>query len=252
MILIKKNQIDNFIKSGAILRASLETVILALKPGVTTWSLNEIAEEEIRKRGARPSFLNYSADSSNNFPAALCVSINDEVVHGVPRRDISVRDGDVVSLDLGVEYKGMFTDMALSKVVGKCPDKSSSRLVNATEKALACAISKAKAGNRIGDISHQVEEIAKESGYDVVKQLVGHGIGSKPHLDPQVPNYGRPGQGEILVPGLAIAIEPMIVDGNPDVYTDSDGWTVKTKDQSRAAHFEKTVLIMERKTIIIT
>jgi methionyl aminopeptidase len=252
MDLIAENKLVDFLKSGEILNKSLTETADALKPGVTLMALNDIAEESIRKKGGRPSFLNYSSDGSKNFPASLCVSINDAVVHGIPKDGVSLRNGDIVSLDLGVEFNGMYTDMALTKIVGKAKNRSDSNLVEATRKSLCEAITHLYPGNRIGDVGNAIEETANKHGFCVVKSLVGHGIGESPHQDPQVPNYGKKGTGGVLCEGLALAIEPMLVDGRAEVYTDTDGWTVRTKSGGKSAHFEKTILITKGEPIIVT
>ncbi|OGD64373.1 type I methionyl aminopeptidase [Candidatus Berkelbacteria bacterium RIFOXYA2_FULL_43_10] len=252
MNLIADRKLDDFLNGGKILRESLIETADAAKPGVTLLALNNIAEESIRKRGGRPSFLNYSSDGSRNFPASLCVSINDAVVHGIPKAGISLRDGDVVSLDLGVEFRGMYTDMAETMIVGQPKNKSDINLIEATKKSLEKAIALAYVGRRIGDIGNAIEEIATQSGFCVVKSLVGHGIGEAPHQDPQVPNFGKKGTGDVLLPGVALAIEPMLVDGKAEVYTDIDGWTVRTKSGNKSAHFEKTILITKKDPIVVT
>lgn len=252
MNLIAKNKLVNFLKSGEILNESLTETANAVKPGVTLMALNDIAEESIRKKGGRPSFLNYSSDGSKNFPASLCISVNDAVVHGIPKSGVSLRDGDIVSLDLGVEFGGMYTDMALTIIVGKAKNRSDSNLIEATRKSLYEAITCSQQGSRIGDIGNAIEETANKYGFCVVKSLVGHGIGESPHQDPQVPNYGKKGTGEVLCEGMALAIEPMLVNGTAEVYTDADGWTVRTRNGKNSAHFEKTILITKGEPIIVT
>lgn len=249
-LVLTPSEIKDLKICGKILARALKEVASAVKPGISTATLDKIAEEAVRRQGARPSFLNYG-ESDNPFPASLCVSVNDEVVHGIPSKDKVVRDGDIVSLDLGAEYNGVFTDAATSTIAGKARPEDI-RLLKITEEALHLGLNAAYAGAKTGDIGHKIQRYVESNGLYVVKALVGHGIGLAPHQDPQVPNFGRAGEGDILVPDMAIAIEPMVNVGTTDVRCAQDGWTVKTYDGKRSAHFEHTVLITQGKPLIIT
>lgn len=237
-------------KSGEILRNALNEVVLSIKPGISSVSLDQIAESSIRKQGGVPSFKNYGDERP--FPAALCVSINDEIVHGIPSATKVVREGDIVSVDLGVNYRGMNTDMAKSVIAGKPQNKTDVKLLKVTEAALLAGIAEAHAGKTTGDVGYAVQKVAEKDGFNVVRALVGHGVGKEVHSDPQVPNFGQKGEGTVLVAGIAIAIEPMVVIGKYDIKTSSDGWSVYTIDGERSAHFEHTILIGEKKSEIIT
>ena len=216
-----------------------------IKPGITTKRLNDLAEEYIKSRGATPSFKGY-----DGFPAAICTSINDEVVHGIPS-DRKLQEGDIISLDIGACYKGYHGDSAWTYAVGEVdPDKA--YLMEHTEKALYEGIKQVKIGNHIGDIAHAIEEYAKLHHLGVVKELVGHGVGTSVHEDPEVPNYGTKGTGPRLRAGMVIAIEPMLTLGSPDVYIDDNDWTVISEDGSCAAHYEHTIAVTEDGVLILT
>ena len=249
-LILNDQEIKNLAVCGRILATALRKTASAVKPGISASSLNKIAEQEIRRQGAKPSFLNYG-DETNPFPPSLCVSINDEVVHGIPGKDKIIREGDIVSLDLGAGYGGVYTDMARSVVAGKA-SPADIKLIRVAEEALNIGIGMATAGAMTGDIGSKIQQFVESNGYFVVKALVGHGIGLKPHQDPQVPNYGRAGEGDRLEAGMAIAIEPMVNIGTSDVRCAADGWTVKTYDGKRSAHAEHTVLITDGKPLIIT
>jgi methionyl aminopeptidase len=216
---------------------TLEVLAKAAQPGVTTRELDRIAREQIEKLGAKPAFLGY-----RGFPATLCISVNDEVIHGIPgpRR---VKDGDIVSLDLGAIVDGYFGDSARTVGVGTVSPEAQA-LMKITEEALHKGIEQCHPGKRVGDISHAVQRHAEEKGYSVVRDFVGHGIGTSLHEDPQVPNYGSPGRKERLVPGMCLAIEPMLNIGGPEVKTLADDWTTVTVDHSLSAHFELSVAIL--------
>ena len=249
-IVLTPDQIQNLKTSGKILSTALNEVVAALKPGISSHTLDKIAESSIRRQGGKPSFLNYG-DRENPFPSSLCVSINHEVVHGLPKSDKIVRSGDIVSLDLGAGYKGVYTDMAKSLIVGKA-DPEYHRLLKVTEEALYIGISQATAGAWTGDIGSKIQKFVESQGYGVVKALVGHGIGLAPHQAPQVPNFGKEGTGDQLQENSAIAIEPMVNIGSGDVRSSSDGWTVKTYDGKCSAHFEHTILITKGKPLVVT
>ncbi|PYQ12093.1 MAG: type I methionyl aminopeptidase [Acidobacteria bacterium] len=216
---------------------TLEVLARAAEPGVTTKELDRIARDQIAKAGARPAFLGY-----RGYPATLCISVNEEVVHGIPG-DRRLQDGDVVGLDLGCVVDGFYGDAARTVGVGRVSDEAR-RLMSVTEEALHAGISMCRPGNRVGDIGHAVQRRAEAEGFSVVREFVGHGIGTSLHEDPQVPNYGPPGRRERLVPGMCLAIEPMVNAGRSDVRVLDDGWTAVTTDGSLSAHFELSVAIM--------
>jgi len=251
-MILNSQEIEILKVSGKILSNSLKKVVLGVKPGIKASELNRIAEEEIRRQGAKPAFLNYPPDSDNPFPYSLCVSVNHEVVHGLASDTKVLKEGDIVGLDLGANYKGIFTDMAKSVIVGKAKSQKDIELLKVTEEALRVGIEHAVAGKKTGDIGYAIETYVKSKGYDVVRSLVGHGVGHSPHEDPQVPNFGYQNKGDLLVKNMAIAIEPMVVVGKHEVRTGKDGWTVLTADYKNAAHFEHTVLITDKKPVIIT
>jgi len=217
--------------------------------GVTTGDLDRITEEEIRKRGAIPAFKGYQV-GDQIFPASLCASRNEEIVHGIPN-DVPLNDGDLISLDFGLHYGGYYADSAFSVVVGK-QDPRLTALLDVTERALYEAIALAVPGNRVGDIGHHVQKLCESHGYGVVRDFVGHGIGRRLHEDPAVPNFGKAGTGVPLKPGMCIAIEPMVTLGTWEAEILDDGWTVVTADRSISAHFEHTVLITQMEPEILT
>jgi len=217
----------------------------AVVPGVTTGELDALARRLIGERGAKPSFLGY-----RGYPAAICISVNDEVIHGIPGRRV-VMPGDVVSLDVGVYYNGFHGDSATTVMVGVAnPDVV--RLVETTKRALAAAVAAVRPGGRLSDVSHAVESIARASGCSVVRDFVGHGVGRHLHEDPQIPNYGAPGCGPVLRPGMTLAIEPMVNLGSSDVVVLDDKWTVVTRDGKPSAHFEHTVAVLEERAEVLT
>lgn len=245
-----KADIRKIREGGKILRQILAGAAKLARPGISTWELDRYAEKEILKAGGRPSFKNYGS-RENPFPAALCASVNSVVVHGIPSKKTILRAGDIVGLDIGMQYKGLYTDTAITVPVGKI-SADAARLLSATKRALERGIGRAKAGNRIGDIAAAVENIAKAEGLGVVRDLVGHGVGYDLHEDPQVPNYGKAGSGELLAEGMVIAIEPMFTLGAYKLKVDDDGWTVRTADGSLAAHFEHTVAVGKNGAEILT
>jgi methionyl aminopeptidase len=225
------------IKDAAQLVAmTLAHVSQQAKPGVTTAELDRIAEEFIRSHGGRPAFKGY-----RGFPASICPSVNEEVVHAIPGPR-ELKAGDILGLDVGVEKGGYYADAAVTVPVGEVSE-TAKRLLEVTRGALAAGVAQAKAGNRVGDISHAIQSYVESKGFSVVRSLVGHGIGREMHEEPQVPNYGPPDRGPKLMAGQVLAIEPMVNVGGPDVVTLDDGWTVVTKDASLSAHFEHTVAI---------
>jgi methionyl aminopeptidase len=208
------------------------------KPGITTAELDHKADEFIRAGGGRPCFLGYMG-----YPASICISVNDEVVHGIPGTRV-IRDGDIVGVDVGVVMDGYNGDAAITFAVGEVPEPVR-RLLQVTEECLLAGIDAFQPGNRLGDVGYAIQSLAESHGYGVVRSLVGHGIGEKLHEDPQVPNFGKPGTGQKLRPGMVCAIEPMITMGGWEVETMADQWTIMTKDRSLAAHFEHTVALWE-------
>lgn len=235
-------------KHHARILNELEELII---PGISALELNAAAEEKVRAIGAEPSFLNYQPDYTYPlYPASLCVSINEEVVHGIPTAEMIIREGDIVSIDLGLKYKGLFTDSARTIIVGEV-SKEKEQLVQDTREALMLGINAAQPGNTVGDIGHAIESF-NAGRYGNVKELSGHGVGIAVHEDPYVPNYGKPGTGATLKPGMIIAIEPMFNLGTSDVNFHDDGYTVSTRDGAVSAHVEHTVLITENGPEILT
>jgi methionyl aminopeptidase len=234
-------------RGGQILGATVAMLRREVKPGMTTWQLDELAEAFIRSHaGATPSFKGLYG-----FPGSVCVSINEEIVHGIPSRKRTLNDGDIISIDVGVKYEGYHTDSATTVAVGTVPDESQ-RLLDVTQRALEAGIGAAQPGNHVGDIGAAIQAVVETSGFSIVRDLVGHGIGVAFHEEPQVPNYGKPKRGTKLTPGLTIAIEPMVNVGGPTTRTMPDRWTVVTVDGSRSAHFEHTVAITEAGPRILT
>jgi methionyl aminopeptidase len=239
MIQLKSaREIDIMAEGGRILAATVEKLRQAVRPGISTAELDGIADSFIRSHeGAVPAFKGLYG-----FPGSICASINHEIVHGIPSPKRVLKEGDIISLDVGVGYRGYFTDSATTVAVGKI-DAKTAKLLEVTKQALDAGIAAAKLGNHIGDIGAAVQEVVEASGFTVVRDLVGHGIGVGFHEEPQVPNYGKPKRKEKLVPGLTIAIEPMVNAGGPATKTLADKWTIVTVDGSRSAHFEHTVAI---------
>ncbi len=237
MIILKTpNEIALMAKASRVVAEALEVLKSAAKPGVTTDELDRLAEAEIRSRGALPAFKGY-----RNYPKTLCVSVNEQVVHGIPSKRV-LKDGDIVGLDLGAIVGGFYGDSAVTIAVGRIDEKAAT-LVRVTEESLSLAIQQARVGNRLSDISHAVQQHVEAAGYSVVTEFVGHGIGRQLHEEPQVPNYGKPGQGPRLQPGMVLAIEPMVNMGGSAVRVLDDRWTAVTVDGSLSAHFEHTIAI---------
>jgi methionyl aminopeptidase len=249
--LIKTQEEINIIaEGGRLLHDVLYATAGNVRPGVSTWELNEFAEQEIMRAGGRPSFKGYG-DKKNPFPAGLCTSVNSVVVHGIPSRGVLLRDGDIISLDIGMEYKGLFTDTAITVTVGKVSD-TAKKLIDITKKSLAAAISQVRAGGTIGDIGFITQKVAEDAGFSVVRDLVGHGVGYEVHEDPAVPNFGKKGKGETLKEGMVLAIEPMLCEHDHFVVFEPDGWTISTKDGGLSAHFEHTIAITKNGAKILT
>jgi methionyl aminopeptidase len=231
----------------------LDTVSAAVAPGVSTGDLEDLARALIKEGGDTAAFLGYTPDGARrSYPAALCISINDAIVHGIPNENpYVIQDGDVVSIDLGLVHDGLITDSARTVIAGT-GDEVARRLVEATEQALAAGVGAVSPGGRVGDIGAAILASAKRSGFRIVEGLAGHGVGYAVHEDPFVPNTGKKGTGERLVPGLVIAIEPMLTPGNGRIVLDKDGYTYRTQDQSLSAHAEHTVLVTESEVIVLT
>ena len=252
MAIIKTREETEILReSGRRLATILDEVIQSVRPGITPIKLDRIAERLIREGGDEPAFLHYQPKSAQSpYPAALCVSANGNVVHGVPGNQ-ALKEGDIVGLDLGLGHTGMITDMAVTVPVGVV-DKGAIKLMEVTQKALDVGIKEARAGNRVGDIGHAIESFVKSSGLSIVRELGGHGVGHKLHEDPFIPNFGQKGTGAKLVPGMVLAIEPIVNEGSREVVTTEDGHTIRTKDGKRSAHFEHTILITKKGAEIIT
>jgi methionyl aminopeptidase len=233
--------------SGRMLAAVLQLLKTRVQPGIATQELADIAKAELEKLGGEPAFLGYQG-----FPAVICISVNDEVVHGIPRKDKIIADGDIVSLDFGVRYEGMITDAAISVIAGRPKQKRHIELVERTATALQIGIDQLHGQVRTGDIGGAIETYLKKYKYGIVRDLVGHGVGHNLHEDPNIPNYGRAGSGPWLEAGMTIAIEPMVTLGTDHVHVAEDNWTILTADGSWAAHFEHTVLITEKGAEILT
>lgn len=238
MVVLKtRREIELMREAGKISAMALKVAGEAVKPGVSTLEIDTVARKYIESQGAVPNFLGLYG-----FPATACISINNEVIHGIPSKDRILKEGDIVSIDLGARKNGYNGDNAATFAVGNVSDEAQ-RLIDTTREALYVGLKQAVPGNRIGDIGHAVQVYCEERGYGVVRDFVGHGIGKELHEDPSVPNYGSPGRGVRLLPGMTIAVEPMINQGTWEVDQLSDGWTVVTKDGKLAAHFEHTVAI---------
>ncbi|MGZ3513051.1 MAG: type I methionyl aminopeptidase [Thermodesulfobacteriota bacterium] len=246
MIIIKSpREIEQLKRSNAIVAEVFGKLKGMIVPGVTTRELDQIAEDYIRLKGARPAFKGY-----RGFPASLCTSINEEVVHGIPGQR-RLQEGDIIGLDVGVNYQGYFGDAAITFPVGEV-DVEAKRLLEVTEKALYIGIEKAKVGNRLFDISYAIQKWVESHEFSVVRDFVGHGIGRELHEDPQVPNFGAPHQGPRLEKGMVFSLEPMVNEGAYEVRVLSDGWTVVTADGKRSAHFEHTIALTENGAEILS
>ena len=247
MIHLKTDEeIELLRENNLLVSRALAEVGRHIRPGVTTAALNKIAEDFIRSHGAEPAFLGYSG-----YPAAACISVNEQVVHGIPSEQTVLKEGDVVSVDLGTFMKGFVGDSAYTFAVGEISEEAR-KLLEVTKEALYKGTEQAKAGNRVGDISAAVQSYAESFGYGVVRELEGHGLGRKMHEDPGVPNYGARGRGPLLKEGMVICIEPMITMGNKAVVFERDGWTVRTRDRKPAAHYEFAVAIRKNGPDVLT
>ena len=238
-------EIERIAAAGAVVAETIAHVGERIEPGITTLQLDRIAEDFIHSKGGVPTSLGY-----RGYPRAICISVNEVVVHGIPDERV-VEDGDLVTIDVGVTLDGAIADSAYTYGIGPV-DPEAQRLLDVARDALAAGIAQATPGNRIGDISHAVQTVVEHAGFSVVRSLVGHGVGRHYHEDPHVPNFGQPGRGPRLSEGMTIAIEPMITAGSPDVWLAEDGWTISTDDGSLSAHFEHTVAILPDGPRILT
>ncbi|NOY39753.1 MAG: type I methionyl aminopeptidase [Nitrospirae bacterium] len=247
MIIIKsRDEIKKMVKASEIVAEAILAIKGVIAPNVTTRELDQIAEEVIKSRGGKPAFKGY-----RGYPASICASVNSEVVHGIPSAAVRLKEGDIVSIDLGVSYKGYIGDAAVTVPVGKIPAETE-RLLRITEQALYMGIEKATPDNRVSDISNAIQRFVESNGYSVVKAFVGHGVGKSLHEEPQIPNFGPPGMGPVLKEGMTLAIEPMVNEGTYKVIILKDGWTAKTADGKLSAHFEHTVLVSKNHPRILT
>ncbi len=247
VVIKSASEIDKMRRAGKVVREVLELVRSLAKPGVTTMDLENAAEQRIRHLGAKPAFKGY-----HGFPAVLCTSINQEVVHGIPSAKRKLKEGDIVSVDCGAIIDGYFGDAAITVPVGEKVDPVTQKLLRVTQSSLEAGIAAVRPGAHLGDIGAAVQKVVEDAGFSVVVDFVGHGIGTQMHEDPQVPNYGERGQGMKLKTGMVIAIEPMVNVGSPDVKVLADGWTAVTSDGSMSAHFEHTVAVTDEGARILT
>lgn len=248
MIILKSpDEVAKMRVAGGIVAETIDRVLAAVEPGVSTADLDGVAEAFIRERKATPSFKGY-----RGFPASICASVNDEVVHGIPSPKRILKEGDVLSLDFGAIWDGYHADSAVTVFVGEPPSAEAEKLVRVTEEALEAGLSQIRPGGRLSDISHAVQQVVEGAGFSVVREYVGHGVGRSLHEDPQIPNYGLPGRGPELRPGLVVAVEPMVTMGDWKTRVLADDWTVVTADGSLAAHFEHTIAVTEDGREVLT
>ena len=233
-------------RAGRAVAATIDRLLEAVRPGMTTADLDRLAERSIRDQGCVPSFKGYKG-----FPASICTSVNEEVVHGIPGERV-VGDGDLLSLDVGAVWEGYHGDAAVSIFVGAAPDGRAADLVRVTEASLAAGIEHLRAGARISDVGHAVQQVVEAAGFSVVREYVGHGVGRALHEDPQIPNHGQPGRGPLIRPGLVVAVEPMVNMGDWRTEVLDDDWTVVTADGSLSAHFEHTIAVTEHGPEVLT
>ncbi len=253
MRLKSKEEIEVMREGGRRHARILSDLARMTKPGVSTLTLEEEALAMIREMGDKPAFLGYKPRGAKRpYPAALCVSINNEIVHGIPNEaERILREGDIVSIDLGLIHKGLITDSAITVSVGAIDDESR-KLIDVCKRALMAGIEAAQPGNAVGDIGAAVSEVVKNTGFSLAKDLAGHGVGFSVHEEPLVPNFGKRGKGKKLVAGMVLALEPMVNAGNSEIKVSPDGYTIKTRDGSKSAHFEHTIAITEKGNIILT
>jgi methionyl aminopeptidase len=247
VVLKSSGEIEKMRRAGKVVRETLELVRGLVKPGVTTLDLENAAEAHIKGMGARPAFKGY-----HGFPCVLCTSVNSEVVHGIPSQKRVLKEGDIVSVDCGAFVEGYCGDAAITVAVGEKIDPTTARLLRVTEASLHAGIAAVRPGATLGDVGSAVQGVVEAEGFSVVRDFVGHGIGSRMHEDPQVPNFGEAGRGMKLKAGMVIAIEPMVNAGKPDVLVLEDGWTAVAKDGSMSAHFEHTVAVTATGSSILT
>ena len=254
MVTIKsKSEIEKMREAGRVAMLAQKAIEEAIRPGISTWELDKIAENTMRANGAIPAEKGYPSGVKGvpDFPGSICASVNDEVIHGIPSKNVILKEGDIISVDL-VAYKDGFNgDCARTYAVGKI-DKVSERLIEVAKEAFYEGIKYAKKGNRVGDISHAIGEYIHQNGFGLVREFQGHGIGREMHEEPGVPNFGKAGKGLRLEPGMTIAVEPMIMVGSEEILELDDGWTIVTEDGSNAAHYENTILITENEPEILT
>ncbi len=254
MVTIKSDREIELMKEACRITAETHEMLgKMIKPGISTYELDKAAEKFILSKGGIPAQKNYPSGVRGvpNFPATLCISINDTVIHGIPSKKQIIQDGDIVSIDLVVLKNGFHGDAARTHLVGNVSDNAK-KLVEVTKQAFFEGIKYAKDGNRVGDISHAVEEYVRKFGFSVVREFQGHGIGRQMHEDPGVPNYGKAGKGMRLQAGMTIAVEPMVIEKKPDILELDDGWTIVTEDGSLSAHYENTILITENEPKVLT
>lgn len=254
MVTIKsKKEIELMRESCKIVALTHKAIEENIRPGMSTWDVDQLAEKTMISYGAISAEKGYDVGIPGipPYPAATCISVNDEVIHGVPSKKTIIKDGDIVSVDLVALKNGFHGDAARTYLVGNV-SKDAIKLVEITRKAFFEGIKYAKKGNRVGDISHAIGEFVRQNGFSVVREFQGHGIGKEMHEDPGIPNYGKEGKGIRLEPGMTLAIEPMVIQGKPDILELDDGWTIVTEDGSLAAHYENTILITEKEPEILT
>ena len=254
MVYIKsKSEIEKMREACRVANLAQKAIERAIKPGVSTWELDQIAETTMRENGAIPAEKGYPSGMKGvpDFPASICASVNDNIIHGIPSKRTILKEGDIISVDL-VAYKDGFNgDCCRTYCVGNVSDEAK-RLVEVTKQAFFEGIKYAKKGNRLGDICHAIGSFVQANGFDVIREFQGHGIGREMHEDPGIPNYGKAGKGIRLEPGMTLAIEPMVVAGSPEICEGDDGWSIWTVDESLSAHYENTILITEKEPEILT
>ena len=254
MITIKsKREIELMKEVGKLVAQTYEYIGTIIKPGMSTYELDQLVEKFIRSHGGIPAEKGYPSGVRGvpDFPGSICSSINDVVIHGIPSKNEIIKEGDIVSVDLVIEKNGYNGDAARTYIIGETSEDNK-KLVEVTKQAFYEGLKFAKPGNRIGDISYAISKYVWDNGFDVIREFQGHGIGKEMHEDPGVPNYGKAGRGPVLEPGMTICIEPMVVAGNPDILELDDGWTIVTEDGANSAHYENTILITENEPKILT
>lgn len=246
----KPEEIELIAEGGKLIGDILKRAGEMVRPGISTAEINDFAEKEIRKVGGEPSFIGYG-DRKNPFQWGLCTSINDAIVHGVPAKQDILQEGDIIGLDIGMVYKGMYTDTAITVPVGKVSAEAQ-KIIDVTKKSLDEALKVVKPGNTIGDIGHAIQTTSEKAGFGVIRDLVGHGVGYAVHEEPAVPCYGKPGKGLVLEENMVLAIEPMLTEKSPKIFFDTDGWTIRTHDGGLGAHFEHTVAVTAKGVRVLT